>query len=636
MQYNVENKGWNAYDTNKERTAYNTYNANRDYNTQHKATKENNTYVTNKERNTQYTKDQNGHSRNIYNAHKEQNLNKEHNPQNAPDSTKNTKHPQNDFYKSTQNTHKKHTQNRLDSNNDLELPKEYPSTFKFFYCDYTSYFRLDSILGDYDISDAFIVLDSESEGKVVYEYLRKTYKNIRIIQSIHALNDYYENLKRRDSNLILITQTNAMASRLLLRMPNVPVIPRGFGLEQGELMEIGIPSGSILAHRQISTIRQQNWRVVGIYRRNEFILSSHHLVINPGDTILVAGKPEALKNLYTRIKSEMGQFPSPFGREMYLIIDMALQKRDRIFFDCKEAIFLHRHLKSSKLTIKVLHAGDFGVINEIQQLAKNDIFVSIDYDNLNFTQVISNKTDKKVGLIILGKEMFHKRAFRKILYASKIPVFRSGENALAPENFDMWESRLIKITQDSKDSGNNENISLNIMGSKALQISMNNKNPAGKNASGNGAKDSKAGKDFSGNAAKDSKKSPTNVAYSLLVIAGDSKKNSDISTLIFDISKQLGLDVNVYDFEPDNHFNAEIDEEFSNLSRIFERPFHIEKNNAINPMFYLQNLNTPILHFVPFTESIARSRFISLFKTNFEGLAYNLDSNPQFYLPIND
>lgn len=494
----------------------------------------------------------------------------------------------------------------LNSENS-EIPKEYPGTFKFFACDYTSYFRLDSILGDFDISDAFIVLDDENEGKVVYEYLRKNYKNIRIIQSIHALNEYYDALKKRDSNLILITQTNAMASRLLLRMPNVPVIPRGFGLEQGEIMEIGIPSGSILAHRQISTIRQLKWRVVGIYRRNEFMLASQQLVILPGDTILVAGEPNSLKNLYTRIKSEMGQFPSPFGREMFLIIDMRLQRRDRILFDCHEAIFLHSHLKSTQLTIKVLHAGDFSVINEIQQLAKNDILVSIDYDNLNFTQLISNKIDKKVGLIILGREIFNKRAFRKILWQSKIPVFRSGENALGGE-----------FSEDSKNMANNENVSLNIMGSKAVKILNKNENLKTQKAQ------------------KDSKQNTTNVAYSLLVIAGDSKRNSDISTLIFDISKQLGLDVYVYDFEPDNHFNAEIDEEFSNLSRIFERPFYIEKNNSTNPIFYLQNLKTPILHFVPFVESITRSRFTSLFKTNFEGLAYNLDSNPQFYLPIND
>lgn len=468
------------------------------------------------------------------------------------------------------------------------LPREAPNTFRFYKCDYTSYFRLDNILADYDISDGFIVLDDESEGAVVYEYLRKKYKHIRIIQSIHALNEEYENLNKKDSNLILITQTNAMASRLLLRVPNVPVIARGFGLEQGEIMEIGVPNGSVLAHRQIDSIKRGNWRVVGIYRRNEFILANKNEVIHPGDRILVAGNPEELQNLYKRVKSEMGQFPSPFGREMYLIIDMSLQSKDRILFDCKEAIFLHRHLKSTKLTIKVLHAGNFELISQIEKLAKKDIFVIIDYENLNFTQTLYNKFDKKVGLIILGSEFFIKRAYRKVLYESKIPVFRSGLNSLASPDFDMYSMDEEGQNEDSKIDSDNI------------------------------------------------KKFMPNVAYSMLVIAGNGRNSRDISTLIFDISKQLNLDVHVYDFEPDNHFNAQIEEEFNNLSRIFERKFYIEKSNSQNPIFYLQNLQTPVLHFVPFSRAVTKSRISSLFGINFESLAFSLDFNPQFYLPLSD
>ena len=164
------------------------------------------------------------------------------------------------------------------------------------------------------------------------------------------------------------------------------------------------------AHRQIDTIEQSGWCIVGIYRANRFILATHDAVIFPGDILLVAGEPQKTRMIYNQIKADIGQFPAPFGRDICLILDMRLQPKATMLHDCKEAIYLHRHLKSAKLTIKVLHATDFETIKALEELKSEDIAVVIDYENLDFIQTLENKISEKVGFIIVSQEIFAKRA----------------------------------------------------------------------------------------------------------------------------------------------------------------------------------------------------------------------------------
>ncbi|STQ86688.1 hypothetical protein LS73_003155 [Helicobacter muridarum] len=460
------------------------------------------------------------------------------------------------------------------------LPKEIPSSFEFYHCDYTSSFRLNNLLANKDISDAFIVLKDPNEAHVIYEYLRSNYKKIRIIKSIYDSNKKYQELMNKDSNLICISQTEAMSLKLLSRLPNVPVVPRGFGLEQGEVMEIGVPSGSVFAHRQVNTIQQINWRIIGIYRRQNFMLATSQSIIMPGDTLLVAGNPNVMHTIYQRIKSEMGQFPLPFGMEMYLFLDMSLQSKDQMLFDCREAIYLHRHLKSIHLTIKILHPTNFKTIREIDSLSQNDISIIVDYNSQDFIQTVRNKFGKKIGLIVVGNELFSKRNYRKVLWQSKIPVFKTAKSAISAKDYN-------PNIEKSKLQNNNNKLCY-----------------------------------------------PPAVSESLIVITSDSYKDYNISTVIFDISKQLQLNVKIYDFEPDNHFSNEVTEHFSNISRIFERKFFIERTNSHNPILYLQNLKEPVLQFVPFRASITKSRILAFTKVQFESLSFMVDMNPQIFIPI--
>lgn len=460
------------------------------------------------------------------------------------------------------------------------LPEDIPSTFNFFICDYTSFFRLNKLVRG-DISDAFIVLQDKIERDEVYKYLRARFKNLRIITNVKYPSDLSVDVSL-DSKLALVNELNALSSRLLARMPNVPIIPRGFGLEQGEVMEVGIPSGSIFAHRQIGTIRQNDWRIIGIYRNNEFKLANYQLVIWPGDSLLIAGDPVILKSIYNQIKSDIGQFPLPFGRDIHIYIDMNLQDKKSIFKCLKEAIFLHRCLKSVNLAIKILRPNNFEIIKQICLIARDSIEVKIDYDNHDFEEAIKIDSGKKMGFIIVGKEIFKIRRYRKALFVVQTPVYKIGRNSILPRELD---DLSIKELLDYK---NLNKVQRDI----ALDIDES------------------------------------------LIVVGGFQNTSNISSVIFDISRQLGLDVCVYDFESDGLFDNSIDEEYHNLSRIFDRKVKIDRNSSYNPILYLKNIDKPVMHFIPFEKCITKSRALVFLKTKFEDLSFMLNGNPQIFIPM--
>lgn len=458
------------------------------------------------------------------------------------------------------------------------IPEEIPSTFSFFVCDYTSFFRLNRLIRG-DISDAFIILQDNIEKEEVYKYLRTRFKNIRIITNIRNIGDFSADISL-DSKLVLVNELNALSARLLARMPNVPIIPRGFGLEQGEVMEVGIPSGSIFAHRQIGTIRQNEWRIIGIYRNGEFKLANYQIVIWPGDTLLIAGDPVILKSIYNQIKSDIGQFPLPFGRDIHIYIDMNLQNKKSIFIYLKEAIFLHRRLKSVNLVIRILRPNNFEILKQICLIARDGIEVRIDYNNYDFEEAIKIDSGKKMGLIIVGREIFRNRKYRKALFNIQTPVYKIGKSTIIPKELDM----TIKDLLDFKDFNK-------------------------------------------------IKRDIFDIDESLIVV-GSFENTSNISSVIFDISRQMGFDVCVYDFESDGQFDNSIDEEYHNLSRIFEVKVKIERNSSYNPILYLRNIDKPVLHFVPFEKCITKSRALVFLKTKFEDLSFMLNVNPQIFIPM--
>lgn len=436
------------------------------------------------------------------------------------------------------------------------VPSKIPSTFNFQIFDPTSAYKLLSVVNA-EISDVFIIMEDPKEREVVYEIIKSKHKDIRVVLSAYEDEITLSSILE-DEKSVLIEEAKTISGRLLARLPNVPLIPQGFGLEQGEVMEIGVPFGSVFTYRHIGSIQQKNYKIVGIYRHGEFILSNYSIVIQPTDVLLVAGDPKVLENVYRQIKSDIGQFPAPFGKDIYVYVDTVLQSKKAVMRDIYEALYIHKNTKSARLNICVLNPCNLELLKEIKSLDEADVNVRLEYNGMSFIEKLQEDAEKKIGLVVVGKEIFSSRHHRKALFQLSTPVLKSSSRRLE------------------------------------------------------------------------------NVKQSVVVLNDEMSEGENISSIIFDISIQMKLEVMLYDFDPDKHYQKEIVQDYENLSRIFDKKIKITRTNSKNPILFLKESKNPVLHFLPFEQCITRTRFFWFFSTKVEKISFMLDNNPQIFIPITE
>ncbi|GAA9015770.1 COG3400 family protein [Helicobacter pylori] len=316
--------------------------------------------------------------------------------------------------------------------NESLIPKNYPSTFAFHCFDATSSFRLLQVLND-EVSDAFLIIQDFKEQRIIHKIIQTHFKRMRVVLGVKRDGEktLENNEENKDEKLILIDEFEVLANKFISRLPNIPSTPREFGLGKGEIMEIDVPFGSIFAYRHIGSIRQKEYRIVGLYRNDVLLLSTKSLVIQPRDILLVAGNPEILNAVYLQVKSNVGQFPAPFGKSIYLYIDMRLQSRKAMMRDVYQALFLHKHLKSYKLYIQVLHPTSPKFYHKFLVLETESIEVNFDFYGKSFIQKLHEDHQKKMGLIVVGRELFLSKKHRKALYKTATPVYKTNTSGLS-------------------------------------------------------------------------------------------------------------------------------------------------------------------------------------------------------------
>lgn len=313
------------------------------------------------------------------------------------------------------------------------IPEKIPSAFHFYHFDFTSAFHLNQTFEEHrgnELSDVFLIIEDPAQKRAVFDICRKICKEARFVTFASGFDEEY--LTHKNERTIFIDDSDVVAGQFISRLPNVPIIPRGFGLGKGEIMEVGVPFGSAFAYRHIGSIQQKNYKIIGLYRQNKLLLSTFSLVIQPQDIVLVAGDPKTLTNIYKQIKSDIGQFPSPFGRDIHVYVDMLLQKPNVLFADIEQAIFFHNLIRSTKLFVNVLSPSNFDMIYAIKEICAHDpsIVLNFDYQNLSFAQKLQNDSAKKIGLIVVGKEIFSSRTNRKVLFKTASPVLKTGSLSL--------------------------------------------------------------------------------------------------------------------------------------------------------------------------------------------------------------
>jgi len=292
--------------------------------------------------------------------------------------------------------------------------------------DPTSRMKLGKLLHAHDFSVAFIVMDHDDEARASLDNIRAENAQMQIV----LLDRWGSFSVLRERAVHVLDEAHLIASRLFDHLPNVPLVAQNVGLSQGEIMEVLVPYGSSFAYRHVGSIAQVKWRIAAIYREGKQILPTHATMIHPQDTLLILGKPQVLNNIYHRISKKEGRFPEPFGRNLYLIVDMGADAEQALAY-LKESIHLLDRLEDEKLIVRLLYPGDFDVLEAIRGYDSDRIAIHVSYGEEVQAEVILDDAIRfDIGLLLMAPGLFADRAVADELLAQRKLVLLFGDAPL--------------------------------------------------------------------------------------------------------------------------------------------------------------------------------------------------------------
>jgi len=118
-----------------------------------------------------------------------------------------------------------------------------------------------------------------------------------------------------------------------------------------------------------------------------------------------------------------------------------------------------------------------------------------------------------------------------------------------------------------------------------------------------------------------------------VVILAENKDLEKISSTIFDISEQMSLNLELYNYMKEHQEQKEqVIEHYYNLATIFSKSIKVfkEEDNPIRVIKKKQNC----IHITPFSDKVIQHRFLALFSTDSEKLYFKLDEYHQIFIPV--
>jgi len=298
------------------------------------------------------------------------------------------------------------------------LPDLKPDNFKFFNFDPTSFSKLSTLL-DEDFYQITIAMGTKLDTEESYKNIRRVDKDIQIV----ILDKW--NLQINDDDLFLLNANDILANRLIDYLPDIPIIAQNIGLGIGEVMELKVPFGSSYVYRHIGSIKQNKWRIAAIYRKGRLILPTSQTMIRPNDLLLIIGDPNVLKSVYRGIKRELGQFPMPFGSNIYVLVDMKEMTKEQIDKLINDAMLFHSNLKSKKLIIRVINPTYNDLFRKIKRYNSSHINIYFEYKDFEFKELVEHDCRfSHVGLIVVDNYLLEK--YKRFFYSLKLPLLKIG------------------------------------------------------------------------------------------------------------------------------------------------------------------------------------------------------------------
>lgn len=352
---------------------------------------------------------------------------------------------------------------------DKTLPKSIFKRYDVRFFDPTSFSKLSSLLQYSNFYQIMLVMSKKSDITATYKNIRRIDKDVSI-----SLIDRWGLKEYKDANLSTLQSKDVLVSRFADFLPDRPVIARNVGLGIGEIMEVNVPVGSSYLYRHLASIEQKQWRIVAIYREKKLMLARPTLMIRPSDSLLLMGEPNILTDVYKSIKQESGQFPHPFGNNIYILIDMKKMNDLQIDTILNDAMLLHSNLNSKKLYIKIANPTYSKSFEKIKKFGTNHINVSVEYHNTDIEKILQDDISKlDIGLIITDNPFF--KTYKEVLYEQKLPVLKIGIYGF------LALKKGVILATNSKDIERESSVILDFCSQLDLEISLYNFDPSDTN-----------------------------------------------------------------------------------------------------------------------------------------------------------
>jgi hypothetical protein len=117
------------------------------------------------------------------------------------------------------------------------------------------------------------------------------------------------------------------------------------------------------------------------------------------------------------------------------------------------------------------------------------------------------------------------------------------------------------------------------------------------------------------------------------IILGDNRDLEKISSTIFDVSEQMNLNIELYNYMNEHQEAKEqVIEHYYNLATIFSKGIKVIKESE-NPIKRLKQKDD-FIQIIPFTKKLTQRKIYSILSTDSERLYHKLDSNHQIFIPV--
>ncbi len=315
------------------------------------------------------------------------------------------------------------------------------SHIKLHKFDPTSAVKLRKVIFGSTFQSAFVLMSSPEEADACLGIIRSVYEDLEVV----LLDEWGAFSVLQDRATHVIKAPELIASRLYDHLPNVPVVAQNIGLAQGEIMEVIVPYGSSFAYRHVGSIAQVKWKIAAIYRDGKQILPTNATMIRPQDTLLLVGKPQVLSSVYKRISKSKERFPEPFGRHIYLLLDMQRDSEQAISY-LKESIHLTERLEGSQLFVRVINPADLDTIEQIRGYEDDQIHVFIHFGEGDTRGLIHDDImTHDLGLVMISPVLFRQNIIKDEILNLKKLVLLFGDFPL------FSVERLVVLMSDEEE-----------------------------------------------------------------------------------------------------------------------------------------------------------------------------------------